>query len=578
MDLNGPKLLMEDIGGVVAPIGAQQLFKSPDGGQTLVALTESDWKEFNSGNLFESEDSLVARLGTFLTEERGSDGYLYAIGPMACCDKKNGNNRVYERGIWETVRNDKKVISRVQDGASKGHLEHPKDGKTDLNLVSHIMVPFAKKHVFAINEDGILHGKARILNTNSGKQLQELYRGGVCVGFSSRGKGSTYRRGNTDYVAKDYVFDTFDAVASPSVAEAIPKLEEKSSSKLDYTLASSQYEGINSSVEASSMGNSKDALRQLEENLRSISSNIETSSDAISLASLRESLLDNQMAIRSVVEQDPTVRDVAEELAEAARGLRAEITERMEHLKDVRLDETLSGTVGESQNDEVTQLREALRDTKERMDYWRAACEELAEADDVVTRKEYEAAVALSEGLLKKCKEFQAENLDLTEALEEVHESGVVLTEDDDLSEHPSYQLLEERYEKALLIIEELTERIRGAQVSDRVEEVIKIEPRFARIRDDLLECQTVDEVNARISRLSRLFQESTDGRLSEADALAILSEGFGTDDNVYYSPEPQYITEDHVAPQVQRMQLNENQAHRHSLISAICGTTSFRK
>jgi len=572
---------MEDVGGVVIPTDYRNLRKSPDGGTTLESLTESDLAEFRAGNLFESvqDDNghhfLAPRQNTFLHESRGSDGFLYVVGPMARCDSKNGNGRIYERGIWESVKGNKSIIERFNNGGSKGHLEHPKDGKTDLNLVSHVMVPYGNKDIMHIDEDGVVHGKARILNTTAGKQLQELYRGGVCVGFSSRGKGSTYRRGNTDYVAKDYMYDTHDAVATPSVIEATPKLVEGNfSRKPDSTLASTQYESIQSLTEASSMSNSKDLLRKLEDNLRSLAESLDNSNDAISLASLREGLLDTQMEIRAVVEADPTSRDVAEELADAAKALRTEVTNKMESLKDARLNESISGALNEGlgSSDEVTALRETLRETKERLDYYKAAAEELVESDDFVTRKEYEASLALSEGLLKKCKEFQAEN----EALAEALEAGSDLTEG--LEGHPEYQLLEERYEKALLIIEELTERIRGAQVADRVEEVIKIEPRFARIRDDLLECQTVDEVNNRVSRLGRLFVESDDGSLSEQDVLAILSEGFDDRTPVtHYDDDGEYLSES-FAPQAQRVQLSKGQAHRMSLIQSLCGNATFRK
>jgi hypothetical protein len=567
---------MEGAEGVVLPLGINNLRKSPDSGKTLVPLTESDLIEFHHGNLFEDAqtvDGLVSipKKNTFLSEERGSDGFLYVAGPMACCDKKNGNGRIYERGIWEGIKGNKDVVESITHGGSKGHLEHPKDGKTDLNLISHVMVPFNEDGIFQIAENGILNGKARILNTAPGKQLQELYRGGVKVGFSSRGKGSTFRRGTIDYVAKDYVFDTFDAVASPSVAEATPGIEENNSSNINYTLASTYYESIQSPTEGHQiMSNSKEALKQLEDGLRDIAGSLEESTDAISLASLRENLLDQQMAIRSVIENDPTTRDVAEELLGAAKDLRAQVTVKMESLKDHKLDEAIgkvTSSLHESTDDSVKTLHETLVETKDRLDYYRAACEELAESDDFVTRREYEAALALSEGLLNKCKEFQAENAELIETLEGIEESGVLSESSKDAAEHPDYKLLEGRYENALLIIEELTERIRYAQVSDRVEEVIKHEPRFARIRDDLLECKTVDEVNSRIERLERLFVEDESyTSLSEAEALAVLSESFDSS--------PSEMSGEHNQAPV----LTRGQAHRMNLINALTRSTNFRK
>jgi len=583
------KLLMEGLGGVVAPLGPTHLMKSPDGGSTLVPLTESDINEFRRGNLYENVSikdkdgnaTFIPRSDSFLSESRGSDGFLYIVGPMFRCDAKNGNGRIYERGIWEGVRNNKVVVENIAKGGSKGHLEHPKDGKTDLNLVSHIMVPYDDKSVFAINEDGIGHGKARILNTTSGKQLQELYKGGACVGFSSRGKGSTYKRGSTDYVAKDYQFDTFDAVASPSVAEATPGLEEKSHQKSRYSLASRQQESINYSTEATYMMNTKDTLGQLEDNLKKIAGSLEESNDVVSLASLRETLLDQQLAIRSVVESDPTARDVTDELASKAKELRAEVTTKMENLQDKSLDEAIRKTTSSlTEAKEGSDLKDVLRETKNRLDYYRAACEELVESDDYVTRKEYEAAVVLAEALTKKCKEFQADKEELAAALKEALEAGQSnISESTDLSTHPDYQMLEARYEKALLIIEELTGRIRGAQVHDRVEEVIRIEPRFARIRDDLLECKTVNELNNRVDRLARLLEggNETGESLTEAETLEILSSAFDSDVN---SATLMDINEDISVAEVYAPQarLSERQTHRMNLIGAICRTEAFRK
>lgn len=578
MKLEGPFIIMEGLGGVVAPIGPEGLRKSPDGGSTLLPLTESDMDEFRSGSLLVESGDVDAdgnpqyrpRPGSFLTEKKTSDGFLYIYGPMAQCDEKNGNGRIYERGIWETVAGDKETIERHKMGDAKGHLEHPENGRTNLNLVSHVMVPAGPKgEPFVIDEDGIVYGKARILNTNPGKQLQELYRGGVRVGFSSRGKGSTYRKRNADWVARDYKYDVMDAVASPSVGIAKPKLENFEPKFTKYSLASSQTESIQSSTEATSnMTNAKDILKQLEESLRETAGKLEESQDAIALASLRESLLENQMQIRGVVEQDPTTRDVAEDLLSQAKELRSKVTVQMESLTDKTLDEAVEEAVAaplaeseEAPSDEVTQLKALLSETKDRLDYYRNLCEELADTENFVTRKEYEAALALSEGLLKKAKELQSDNVELAEALENAGslEEG----------QHPEYEALNERYQKALLIIEELTDRIRSAQVADRVEEVIRQESRFAKIRDDLLECETVEEVNSRIARLSRLFEDDS----AEAE-LPPAPEG-----------EEEAVVEEDVLEESQTdveeppaAQITESKAHRLGLIDTICGTDKFRK
>lgn len=88
------------------------------------------------------------------------------------------------------------------------------DGKTSLKRVSHIITGLE------IEDDGTVVGIAEILDTPSGKILQELFNSGTRVGISSRGTGSLGK--DRPVVQDDYKLETWDFVANPSTSGAYP--------------------------------------------------------------------------------------------------------------------------------------------------------------------------------------------------------------------------------------------------------------------------------------------------------------------------------------------------------------------
>ena len=59
-----------------------------------------------------------------------------------------------------------------------------------------------------------------LLNTPSGKILQSLVESGVTLGISSRGVGSTRRKGDVDVVQDDFQLICWDFVSEPSTPGA----------------------------------------------------------------------------------------------------------------------------------------------------------------------------------------------------------------------------------------------------------------------------------------------------------------------------------------------------------------------
>jgi len=154
--------------------------------------------------------------GTSVKMPKG--GRWVVEGPGQRSDVKNANQRTYSRKIWEKLVGDKDsyVQQAITERAMVGHLEHPKDGRTDLNNAA-ILTTKAE-----LREDGVVWNQFELLDTPGGAVLQELTRKGVKWGVSSRGTGTV---GDDGAVSEsDYTLKTWDAVASPSTPGAHPKL------------------------------------------------------------------------------------------------------------------------------------------------------------------------------------------------------------------------------------------------------------------------------------------------------------------------------------------------------------------
>ena len=70
-------------------------------------------------------------------------------------------------------------------------------------------------------------GKVKVLNTPSGKVLQELVNSGVKLGISSRGLGSVHESTGGTIVEDDFQLICFDFVSEPSTVGAFMMKEHK---------------------------------------------------------------------------------------------------------------------------------------------------------------------------------------------------------------------------------------------------------------------------------------------------------------------------------------------------------------
>ena len=147
---------------------------------------------------------------SLLTEEDHKmieKGDVILAGRLQRADAKNGNGRVYpKRTLQREVENYKKL---VQEKRALGELDHPDSSVIELKNASHIVT-----HIEMRNDEVI--GKLRLLDTPAGRIAKDLIKGGVKLGVSSRGLGSTKDQGGTTMVQDDFQLICFDLVSEPS--------------------------------------------------------------------------------------------------------------------------------------------------------------------------------------------------------------------------------------------------------------------------------------------------------------------------------------------------------------------------
>lgn len=161
-------------------------------------------------------------LTRIVTESEGGRSVTRIPGKLSCCGVVNGNNRRYSRRVWEENLKDGSTLrTLIEQNAAFGLLEHPADGKVDLNSpISHSVV----KVYFKESTDEI-HGEIAIVDcgeNSPGRKLKTLIEMGYNPTVSSRGFGSLIKAGDgVDEVQEDYVCEGWDVVIRPSFKDAV---------------------------------------------------------------------------------------------------------------------------------------------------------------------------------------------------------------------------------------------------------------------------------------------------------------------------------------------------------------------
>ena len=147
-----------------------------------------------------------------------ADGGMILSGIMQKADAVNGNGRIYpHKVLMKEVENYSKLVS---DRRALGELDHPEDSVINLKNASHLVTEIWW------NEKDVM-GKVKVLDTPSGKVLQELVKSGVSLGISSRGMGSVREDQNSTIVEDDFQLICFDFVSEPSTPGAFMMKEAR---------------------------------------------------------------------------------------------------------------------------------------------------------------------------------------------------------------------------------------------------------------------------------------------------------------------------------------------------------------
>ena len=166
-----------------------------------------------------------------LTEEEKryvAAGGMILSGKLQEADIQNGNGRIYPQKILE--REMKNYTKLVKERRALGELDHPDDSVINLKNASHMVTD--------VWWDGSnVMGKVQVLNTPSGKILQELVGDGVKLGISSRGMGSVTESAGQTIVEDDFQLICFDFVSEPSTPNAFMMQEAKNFNNQVFTKA-----------------------------------------------------------------------------------------------------------------------------------------------------------------------------------------------------------------------------------------------------------------------------------------------------------------------------------------------------
>jgi len=458
-----------------------------------------------------------------ILEDDEATGRMKVRGRFQMADTKNANGRIYSSSLWEKTLSDPKLLEAIQGRRMLGEVEHPKDGVTNLNRVSHIITGLDRKG----NE---IIGEAMVLNTPSGKVIQELFRAGTEVGISSRGRGTSQIRGGSEYVDENnFQLDTFDFVFKPSTPGAYPKLQESVLGNSPYGKDSTMDEKLNELKRVELRAEdiikeaNKDALSQEEmQSWFEECIELEASADSI-LANLSEDEQEShsdavQTAVTKVTEARSTIVAKLDRFHESndadldRRAAQAEvgIVESTEEDLGTTTPVSSNSTTQKSES-QIKQLQALLKEALRSRDHYRtrlAETMEVLESDEDELMQRYVAAKRLGEELLVQLGEARH---DLAEIAQD-------------------HEALEERYQAATAVIAGVMERQDRSRLMKRVREAIEMHPELLPFHKSLLACESYEELEERLAEycdaLELPTQDKEEAMVGQVNISAAKEEG----------------------------------------------------
>ena len=122
-----------------------------------------------------------------LIESTDTQKNLYLSGRIMAAETKNLNQRVYP--LAEIAKAVAYINEKAREGNFvPGELNHPSGLGIDLKNVSHVITE-------AFMDGNNANGKCKIMDTPNGMIVQQLIKGGLKLGVSSRGTGNVTNEG-----------------------------------------------------------------------------------------------------------------------------------------------------------------------------------------------------------------------------------------------------------------------------------------------------------------------------------------------------------------------------------------------
>ena len=160
------------------------------------------------------------------------NGGMILTGKLQEAEVQNGNGRVYPKKILE--REMKNYAMLIKDSRALGELDHPDDSVINLKNASHMVTD-------CWWDGNNVMGKVKVLNTPSGKILQQLVNDGVKLGISSRALGSVNESEGRTVVQEDLQLICFDFVSEPSTPNAYMGLQEAKNIRIETDIFDKKY-------------------------------------------------------------------------------------------------------------------------------------------------------------------------------------------------------------------------------------------------------------------------------------------------------------------------------------------------
>lgn len=411
----------------------------------------------------------------------------------------NRNKRVYPRSLWERLLDPKGPAMRaIGSNGMWGMLEHPKDGIGDIGKAAILTTSLR------LTENNEVIGRARVLSTSQGRELQSLIADEVKLGISSRGRGTTNEKG---IVQEDFELLAFDVVGNPSTIGAEPRPVAAASSNSNKT----HTEAVTSNSVIEEEGNMSGTnltsqFQALENKANAIFETDFSTASSFDVNNASSQLLEMAREAGEIKRNDPALSESADDLARRLAEYRRTITSSTSK-KSVNEDEN-------GDDDEDDFIDDSLFENMDDGDDEEDALRQLLGIANDALRDANQRVVELQE------------KLEASEALiEELAES-----EGDDDAEPTTDGVSSKQYDAAISMIQALNARTHKRRVRAAVKEAVRNNPALAGVVNRLEECTTADAVRELADDLGRITPQSKSRRHPELPPSGKMLESAGSD------------------------------------------------